>query len=159
MRLALALVALVSSTGTLPKAGTLDPGRSLAGIRLGESQAQVRATLGRFYGVCDGCTTPTWYFTYGKWTRTGLAVELESGRVSAVYTVWRPPGWRTTAGLRLGAPRGQVSSFAGQVVHVFCTGYETLVRDTHGTRTVYYLLHGTLWGFGLMKARANPCRA
>jgi hypothetical protein len=158
MRAALALVALVASTGSLPKAGTLDPGRSLGGVRLGDSQAQVRATLGRFYGVCDGCTTPTWYFTYGKWTRAGLAVELEGGRVSAIYTVWRPPGWRTGAGLRLGAPRGQVASLAGQLVPVVCPGYDALVRDARGTRTAYYLLHDRLWGFGLMKARANPCR-
>jgi hypothetical protein len=25
-------------------------------------------------------------------------------------------------------------------------------------RTVYYLLNGLLWGFGLMRANADPCR-
>lgn len=155
MKLALALVAVVASTGSLPPAGTLEPGRSLGGIHLGETRTQVRATLGRFYGVCDTCTTPTWYFTYGKWTRNGLAVELEGGRVSAVYTIWEPPGWHTAGGLALGAPRGQVV----HAVPFVCPGYDALVRDAHGTRTVFYVVDDKVWGFGLMRARANPCRS
>ncbi|MGH2936248.1 MAG: hypothetical protein ACRDL2_17290 [Gaiellaceae bacterium] len=155
MKLALALVALVASTGSLPKAGKLEPGRSLGGIRLGETQAQVRADLGRFYGICDLCTTPTWYFTYGKWTRRGLAVELQRGRVSAVYTVWQPSGWHTAAGLTLGAPRGQVT----HTVPFVCPGYDALVRDANGTRTIYYIVEDKVWGFGLMRPRANPCRS
>jgi hypothetical protein len=155
MRLALALVAVVASTGSLPKAGELRPGRSLGGVRIGETQAQVRAALGRFYGVCDTCTTPTWYFTYGKWTRSGLAVEFAAGRVSAVYTVWQPRGWRATNGLALGAPRGQVTD----TVPVACPGYDALVRDARGLRTVYYIVDDKLWGFGLMRAQADPCRS
>lgn len=154
MKLALVLVAVVASTGSLPKAGTLEIGRSLGGIHLGETRAQVRATLGRFYGVCDVCTTPTWYFTYGKWSRSGLAVELQGGRVSAVYTVWEPPGWHAGR-LALGAPRGEVEG----TVPVVCPGYDALVRDTHGTRTVFYVVDDKVWGFGLMRARANPCRS
>jgi hypothetical protein len=158
MRVALALVAIVASSGSLPTAGTLDPGRSLGGIHLGETQAQVRSALGRFYGVCDTCTRPTWYFTYGKWTQTGLAVELARGVVSAVYTLWQPLGWHSSHGLALGAPRGQVAAVAGPVVPIACPGYDALVRDVRGTRTVYYIVDDKLWGFGLMKARANPCR-
>ena len=123
MRAALALVAVVASTGSLPKAGMLVPGQSLGGVRLGETAAQTRAALGGFYGRCDGCARTTWYFTYGKWTRTGLAVELQGGRVAALYTLWQPPGWHTAAGLRLGAVEGQVTSLAGPVVPVACAGY------------------------------------
>jgi hypothetical protein len=155
MKVALALVAVVASTGSLPKAGTLAPGRSLGGVRLGETQAQVRADLGRFYGICGSCTTPTWYFTYGTWTRSGLAVELLRGRVSAVYTVWQPSGWHTAAGLTLGAPRAQVVN----TVPFVCPGYDALVRDARGIRTVYYVVEDKVWGFGLMHARANPCRS
>ena len=158
MRAALALVAIVASTGSLPKAGMLVPGQSLGGVRLGETAAQTRAALGGFYGRCHGCDGTTWYFTYGKWTRTGLAVELQNGRVAALFTLWKPPGWHTVGGLRLGAVEAQVTSLAGPVVPVACAGYTVLVRDAHGTRTAYYVVDGELWGFGLMRARANPCR-
>jgi len=158
MRAALALVAIVASTGSLPKAGMLVPGQSLGGVRLGETAAQTRAALGGFYGRCHGCDGTTWYFTYGKWTRTGLAVELQNGRVAALFTLWKPPGWHTAGGLRLGAVEAQVTSLAGPVVPVACAGYTVLVRDAHGTRTAYYVVNGELWGFGLMRARANPCR-
>jgi len=158
MRAALALVAIVASTGSLPKAGMLVPGQSLGGVRLGETAAQTRAALGGFYGRCHGCDGTTWYFTYGKWTRTGLAVELHNGRVAALFTLWKPPGWHTAGGLRLGAVEAQVTSLAGPVVPVACAGYTVLVRDAHGTRTAYYVVNGELWGFGLMRARANPCR-
>ncbi len=158
MRVALALVAVVASTGSLPKAGMLVPGQSLGGVHLGETSAEARAALGAFFGRCDGCARTTWYFTYRKWTRTGLAVELQGGRVDALYTVWRPSGWHTAAGLRLGAVEGQVTSLAGPVVPVACPGYTVLVRDTRSARTAYYIVDGKLWGFGLMHARANPCR-
>jgi len=157
MKLALALVA-VATSASLPKAGTLVPGHSLGGIRLGESAAQATATLGTFYGVCDGCTRTTWYFTYGKWTRSGLALELTSGRVTAVYTVWSPPGWRTRSGVRLGAPEAQFFALDGPFRQVSCRGYDVFVHDAHGTRTAYYVVDQKLWGFGLLRARANPCR-
>ncbi len=79
------------------------PGHSLGGIRLGETTHDVRAALGRRFGVCNDCARPTWYFTYKPFDSHGLAVEFDQRRVSAVYTLWKPPGWRATNGLRLGA--------------------------------------------------------
>jgi hypothetical protein len=158
MRTVLALVAAVAATGSLPHNGALVPGHSLGGVRLGETAADVRTQLGSFYGACDGCTTPTWYFTYRQFTHAGLAVELVAGRVSAVYTVWRPHGWRTRAGLQLGAVEGQVTKLAAPVTPLQCPGYTALVHDADGVRTVYYVVDAHLWGFGLMHTSASPCR-
>lgn len=154
MRIALAVAAAI---GTLPHGGALVPGRSLGGISLGEPSAQVRTALGA-HGVCDGCATTTWYFTYRKFTQPGLAVELTAGRVSAVYTLWQPSGWHTAAGLRLGAVEGQVTKLASPVTPYQCPGYTALARDSGAVRTDYYIVDGKLWGFGLMRAQANPCR-
>jgi hypothetical protein len=158
MRIALALAATVAATGSLPHNGVLVPGRSLGGVRLGDTAAEVRTQLGAFYGRCDGCTQPTWYFTYRRFTHPGLAVELQGGRVSAVYTMWQPHGWRTPAGVQLGAVEGQVTKLASPVTPLQCPAYTALVHDAHGVRTVYYILDGKLWGFGLMHTRTSPCR-
>jgi hypothetical protein len=59
----IALAAAASAAASLPRTGVLVAGSSLAGVRLGEPAAQVRAALGGSYGVCRGCVRPTWYFT------------------------------------------------------------------------------------------------
>jgi hypothetical protein len=155
---AAALVACGSAAAALPRQGTLVPGRSLGGIRLGQPAAGVRATLGTFYGVCRDCSATTWYFTYRAFDRVGLAVELTRGRVSAVYTLWRPGGWSAPRGLRLGAVDAQVTSLAGPVIPIACSGYDARVSDDARTRTVYYVIDQKLWGFGLMRAHRDPCR-
>jgi hypothetical protein len=134
----------------LPPAAAFVPGRSLAGIRLGAPAAEVRARLGRGFGICRDCATPTWYFTYHRFDDRGLAVELTRGRVSAVYTLWQPPGWHDTRGLRLGAPEAQV----GGGVPIACAGYNAIVRGT----SVYYIVNGSVWGFGLVPRGRSPCR-
>jgi hypothetical protein len=153
-----ALVLASAAAGALPRAGTLVPGQSLGGIRLGETEAQVRAALGADYGLCKGCATTTWYYTYRPFDRHGLAVELTRGRVSGVYTVWRPNGWRTRGGLTLGALDGQLAIAAGPLVTVACSGYDARVADAPRARTVYYVFREKVWGFGLLRPRANPCR-
>jgi hypothetical protein len=151
------VVVAAAALASLPHPGVLVPGRSLAGVWVGEAAEQVGAALGK-HGLCTGCSTTTWYFTYGKFTQSGLAVELQRGRVSAVYTLWRPPGWRGPAGLRLGAAEARVTKLAGPLLPIACPGYTALVRDRDGLRTAYYVVDGKLWGFGLMRAQAAPCR-
>ena len=97
-----ALFLAAPAAAGLPKAGVLVPGRSLGGIRLGESPRAVRAALGTFYGTCRGCARRTWYFTYKPFDKHGLAVEFTRGRVSGVYTLWRPAGWHAPHKLRFG---------------------------------------------------------
>jgi hypothetical protein len=138
----------------LPPAGTFVAGTSLGGVRLGATAAEVRRHLGSDYGLCRGCATTTWYFTYRRFDDKGLAVELTRGRVSAVYTLWQPPGWRGPKGLRLGAPEGAVTAAVGAVVPVACNGYTTLLNGT----SAYLIVDGKLWGFGLFPKDSSPCR-
>jgi hypothetical protein len=155
---AAALVVASTAAAALPQTGTLVPGRSLAGVRLGETPRQVRVTLGGSYGVCTKCARPTWYFNLHAFDSHGLAVEFTQRRVSAVYTIMQPPGWLGPHNLALGAAQGEVTTAAGPVVVTTCPGYAAWVSDRAGVRTVYYLLNDILWGFGLMRANADPCR-
>jgi hypothetical protein len=154
---AAALVLASSAIAALPRNGVFEPGRSLGGIRLGETKGAVRATLGQ-HGVCIGCATSTWYFNYKAFNQRGLAVEFTRGLVSAVYTLWQPPGWRAGKGLRLGALDAQLTTSTGPLVGVVCPGYDARVADGSKARSVYYVVQGKLWGFGLMRVHANPCR-
>jgi hypothetical protein len=153
-----ALVLAAAAAAGLPRAGALVPGRSLGGVRIGESPRAVFKTLGSFYGACRGCAHPTWYFTYRPFDKHGLAVEFTNGRVSGVYTLWRPAGWRAPHGLRLGSTPFDVHKRAGTLRTIACSGYNALVRDSARARTVYYLAASRLWGFGLFRRGAAPCR-
>ena len=155
---AAALCLSATATAALPRTGSLLPSRSLAGVRIGEPATGVLATLGRGYGVCQGCTVTTWYYNLRRFDERGLGVELTKGHVSAVYTLWQPPGWRASNGLVLGAAQAQVTRAAGALVPVSCAGYEAFVSDAHGVRTAYYIVDEKLWGFGLVHALESPCR-
>jgi hypothetical protein len=147
-------VAARGEPALIPAAATFVPATSLAGVRLGEPAAEVRRQLGRDYGLCVGCATTTWYFTYRRFDDKGLGIELSKGRVSAVYTLWSPPGWRTRGGLKLGAPEGAVTTKVGPVIPVACSGYTALVSGT----SAYLIVDGKLWGFALFPKGRSPCR-
>jgi hypothetical protein len=153
-----ALLLASSAAAELPKAGALVPGRSLGGVRLGESQGAVRAALGTFYGTCRGCPSRTWYFTYKPFEKQGLAVEFTGGKVSGVYTLWRPAGWHGAHKLGFGTSVLAVHKLTGASHTVACNGYDALVSDSAHARTAYYLFDGRLWGFGLFRRGASPCR-
>jgi hypothetical protein len=153
-----ALVLTTAAAAELPRTGALVPGRSLGGVRLGESPQAVRGALGHFYGACQSCPRRTWYFTYNAFKKQGLAVEFARGRVSGVYTLWRPQGWHAPHGLRFGATPLTVHDRAGTPRTITCRAYVALVRDSAHARTAYYLFAGRLWGFGLFRRGATPCR-
>ena len=138
----------------LPPAGVFVAGRSLAGVHLGDTAARVRSRFGRDYGVCGGCETTTWYFTYRRFDDKGVGVELTRGRVSAVYTLDQPPGWTGPGKLGLSAIEGEVTATVGGVVPIACTGYTALVNGT----SAYFIVDGKLWGFGLFRKGRSPCR-
>jgi hypothetical protein len=156
---ALAALALAAPAAAAPpRAGVFDPGRSLGGLRLGMTQPQVRAAWGGVFGDCRGCSLPTWYFTYTAFKPQGAGVEFRLGRADAIFTLWQPTGWRTRGGLQLGAREEQVTSRYQAFSRVECGKYSALLLSTRNSFSVFYLVDGRLWGFGLIRRLVPPCR-
>jgi hypothetical protein len=143
----------------LPARGKLVAGKSLGGLRIGMTPAQVRRAWGRTYGVCRSCRDRTWYFTYRPYQPQGAAVGFRGSRVDAIWTLWSPPGWQTRNGsLRLGARESEATAMLGSLFTAPCGSYTALLRTRGALTTVYYMFAGKLWGFGLMNASASACR-
>lgn len=145
-------------TPALPKAGLLVPDRSLGGVRLGMTRAQVRARWGTSFGRCRSCADETWYFTYEPFTQQGAGVTFQRGKVADVFTLFQPPGWRTTRGVVLGDPETEVSEAFGPLLQRRCDRYDAYLRIAEAATTVFYVYEGELWGFGLTLPGRSPCR-
>jgi hypothetical protein len=157
-----AIVALVlagTAAAAPPRTGVLVPGRSLAGVSLGMTATQVRGAWGSRYGACRDCgARTTWYFNRERFRPQGAGVELRSGRVVAVFTLWKPPGWRTSDGLVLGEPEARITETYDALTRTECGGYAALTMRTARTITAFYVYEGRLWGFGLIRPDALVCR-
>lgn len=155
--LALALTA-GSATAAPPRAGVFVPGRSLGGLKLGATQAQVQSAWGPSFGRCQNCTSPTWYFTYRRYKPQGAGVQFLHGRAESIFTLWAPAGWRTTGGLRIGDPASRISKLYGPLSRTGCGQYTALVLPMSGGVNVFYVSNGRLWGFALLNFLVPPCR-
>ena len=155
--LAAALAATEASAGP-PAAGVLVPGRSLGGVELGWTQAQVERAWGRAYGRCRSCPRPTLYFNLFAYRPEGAGVELRRGRVDAVFTVWAPGAWSTKQGLDIGDHVARVTSIYGPLERTPCDGYYALTIPSARAVTAIYVVGTEVWGFGLLDRRAPVCR-
>jgi hypothetical protein len=154
-RPAVALLTLALSL-LLPQHGVLVPARSLGGIRLGMTHAQVQRVWGTTFGRCRGCARETWYFNYEKFHAEGAAVRFRNARVDAVWTLWKPPGWHIGK-LELGAPSPELTNRVGALVTIPCGSYEARIATQRRVTTVYYVYADQLWGFGLSRPAGSPC--
>ena len=152
------LVLTASAAASPPKAGLLVPGTSLGGVALGSSAPDVRAAWGSQFGVCRGCRERTWYFNYRRFAPQGVGVSFRRGRTVALFTLWRPAGWHTTRGLKIGDPATLITTLYGPLLRVNCGTYaaETLRRGR--TTTAFYTVDEEVWGFGLSLAGQRVCR-
>jgi hypothetical protein len=160
-QLALALAAAgalaTAAAAKPPPAGVLLPGRSLGGLRLDMTPAQVRAAWGSDFGRCRSCPRTTWYYNYASFRPKGAGVEFRAGRVAAVFTLWAPASWHTPGRLRIGDPAARVTGLYGALPQVRCGGYDALTM--HGrTTTSFYIREDKVWGFGLSRAGVPVCR-
>jgi hypothetical protein len=152
-----AALAFAPAAGAPPTVGELVPGESLAGVELGMTTGDVLAAWGDRHGVCRNCAAPTWYFNLRPFAAEGAGVVFRRGRVAHVFTLWRPPGWRTDDGLELGASASAVEDEVAVDERIECGGYTALLVREGSTTTAYYLYRDELWGFGLLRASATPC--
>ena len=155
---ALTLAAASAAATAPPDSGVLVPGRTLGGIALGSSRADVVAAWGRAFGRCRDCGLETLYFNRFAFRPEGAAVELRDGRVVSVYTLWAPPGWRTSAGLRIGEPSLRLEATYGPLVRIACRGYAAYVLRGSGPRSVVYVVDAAVWGFALLGPGRPVCR-
>jgi hypothetical protein len=159
---ALALVAagalaLAAAGGSAPSNRLLRPGEHLGGVRIGMTKARVLAVWGARHGVCRDCRRTTWYFNDRPFEPEGTGVVFERGRVVHAFTVWQPRGWRTPAGLELGAPAAEIARAYGPLDRRGCSGYYALLAGDRRAQTVYYVYRNEVWGFGLTVPEASPC--
>jgi hypothetical protein len=145
------------AAGAPPKRAVFEPGKALAGIRLGMSKQDVLDVWGKRHGVCRSCPRETWYFNYKPFTPTGAGVVFERGRVIHVFTVWQPPGWRTPRGLGLGDAASEATRVYGALDRRQCTFYSALVERGPRAHSVFYVFDDEIWGFGLTEPDASPC--
>jgi hypothetical protein len=154
---AFALALTGSDAVTAPERGLFVPGESLGGVRIGMTKAAVVDAWGNRHGVCRSCPHETWYFNYKPFLPEGVGVVFERGRVTHVFTVWQPEGWRTSEGLRIGEPAAEIARTYGPLDRRRCVGYEALVQPGLRAQTAYYVFENEVWGFGLTVPDASPC--
>lgn len=140
-----------------PRAGELVLGKSLGGVRLGMTKAQVLCLWGSRHGVCRDCPRTTWYFNYRAFEPQGAGVVFERGRAVHVFTIWKPAGWRTPEGLRLGAEVSEITLTYGPLTKRECSGYYALVAPARDAQSAFYVAGDELWGFGLTRPGSSPC--
>jgi hypothetical protein len=140
-----------------PAEGVFVPGKSLGSIELGMVRAEVREAWGSRYGVCRNCARPTWYFNLRPFEPQGAGVEFGRQGVTRVFTVWRPTGWRTDAGLELGVQLDELRGAVPGLEIRPCEGYTAYLTRGGRATSVYYVFRGRLWGFGLMSRGLPPC--
>jgi hypothetical protein len=141
-----------------PREGLVVPGRSLGSLTLGATRAEVRSAWGTRYGVCRDCRAPTWYFNFRRFEPQGAGVTFRNGRAVALFTMWSPPGWRTTGGLRIGDPEFRIGAVYGSLLRVDCGRYSAHTLRRPGVTTSFYAVDGQVWGFGLSRPGQRVCR-
>ena len=167
LRLALALTLLLAvpaasaandAGATLPERGVLMPGKSLGGLELGATPAAVRARWGSRHTLCTVCRRTTWLYSYRGRGTPGVAVSFRGGRVSAVFTLGLPRGWRTNRGVVLGDPATKVHSVYGTLPWSRCIGYGAVSIRRPGAVASIYTYGDSVYGFALTLPSEPVCQ-
>jgi hypothetical protein len=159
-----------SAAGTLPKAGVLVIGKSLAGVQLGQTQAQVRQRWGSKFDLCpkDACKDPTWLYFFPAGSIApgidpvhgvvGAAVRFRNNKAIAVFTLGATLGWRTTEGLKVADPSSRVAELYGEPIYKNCLGYQAYSLRGGSNVTTIYLTSGVVYGFALTAPGLPVCQ-
>ena len=149
------------SAGFLPTRGKLIVGKSLAGVKLGMTQTQVKNILGGRYKLCDqkaACPDPTWLYFYPTGEPLGAGVRFRGNKVIAIFTLGAVPGWKSGEGVTIADPASKVYEVYGSPKYSKCIGFEALSLAQPGVVTSFYLTSGVVYGFALTAPKLTVCQ-
>ncbi|HEY4348894.1 MAG TPA: hypothetical protein VGM80_15025 [Gaiellaceae bacterium] len=159
VRLASAGPSPLAHAAVLPHKGVLVSGRSLAGVKLGDSMAKVRALWGAHFTRCPYSPVMWCYLYPPPNDPVGAGVQFAGGKVVAVFTLGSPTGWRTDNGLRVGETLdAEFATGTGDGSRwLSCSGYSAKATRT-GTSVTSILTQGaSVYGFALTRPSVSPC--
>jgi hypothetical protein len=140
----------------LPKKGVLVPGRSLAGVKLGDSAETVRRLWGQRFVVCRTCEPMTWFYLYSTGDPVGAGVTFRRGEVTAVFTLGMTLGWRSAGGVRVGQLL-DTNGPDGSGRWSSCTGFGVRSHPTGRAVTSILTLGPAVYGFSLTRPSEPVC--
>jgi hypothetical protein len=159
--LATALLAAAAplAASAFPSRGVVVPGQSIASVRLGMTQAQVRKLWGGGYVTCATCgKLAVWLYEYRGAEPLGGAVKFSpAGRVVAVFTLGSPVGWGLK-GLMMGDPVSNVYNLFGNPGTTNCIGYDALTVRIGASTTSFYSASGFIYGYALTAPTQPVCQ-
>jgi hypothetical protein len=146
-----------------PTRGVLVAGKSLAGVRIGMTEKQVQAVWGHRYRLCDKSICQkwqTWLYQYNTGEGLGAAVVFENHKVTSVFTLGSPDGWRTDKGLKMGDVISQVYDYYNTTSSTKCLGFNALSMKDPATKitTSFYASSGYVYGFALTAPSQPICQ-
>jgi hypothetical protein len=166
----LTLVAVASAHPTartaqaLPTTGVLVPGVSLGGLHIGDTMNQVTSKWGHNYRVCpkSQCkgTDTVWYYIYARGEPLGAAVRFsKAGKVTAVFTLGSPKGWRTAEAVLIGQSVEDAQRVYGtNLIWSVCIGYGAMSMRNSKTVTSIYTTGESIYGFAITSPGTPVCQ-
>jgi hypothetical protein len=175
----------MAASANLPAAGKVVPGRSIGGVSLGMTEAQVVKIWGPLYEVCTRCGAQlVWLYEYRGEVGSGAAIKFNiptpavtstgtvaklspkaaataktlgaKARVVAVFTLGEPEDWGVK-GAMIGDPPSNVYNLFGNTGNTQCIGYSAMTVDIGGVITSFYSSSGVIYGFALTNSNESPC--
>ncbi len=145
--------------GAFPTRGIFVAGTSLAGIKLGDTQAAVKAKLGPRYEVFDQSKDVVWLYEYQGGEPLGMGVRFDKNlKVVALFTLGTPVGWKTDKGLKLFDPISNVYQYYDTANESRCIGYDALTMPGKKFTSAFYSAAGIVYGFALVGPGQNVCQ-
>jgi hypothetical protein len=147
-----AVLPVVASASAARAPIVVVPGKSIGGVRLGDSLAAVRRLLG-----AESFRAPS-YSGYQELVfreRQALNVRFRGGKVIAISA--SAPGSQTTEGLAMGQPSARITKLYGSLPKINCD-VATLFVMRGKTASTYIGVHGgRVVGVDLALPTEEPC--
>jgi hypothetical protein len=157
-------VSLASAAQALPAQGVLTPGVSLAGVHIGDTMSAVMQRWGRQYRICpqNQCkgSDTVWFYVYRTGEPLGAAVRFsKAGKVTAVFTLGSPPGWKTAQGVLVGGQVDDVTRLYGSNLNwSVCVGYGAMSMRNSNAVTSIYTTGQAVYGFAITAPGTPVCQ-